>query len=200
MANAGEIKARMTLDTSMFNAKMAKAKADMDRTSKSSRNLKNDLTTMRTGFLAIGTAAAVGIGAAVYTAANFEHSMQRVKALTSATDTEFAQMSETARHLGATTEFSASQAAEGMQYLAMAGFDVNEIISAMPNVLNLASAAQVDLGTSADIVSNIMTGFGMTAEETDRAVDVLVETMRSANTDLNQLGEQRRPTAGKLAA
>lgn len=120
MANAGEIRARMTLDTTQFNAKMARAKADMDRTSKSSRNLKNDLTTMRTGFMAVGTAAAVGIGYAVYHAANFEHSMQRVKALTSATDTEFDQLSGTARELGATTEFSASQAAEGMQYLAMA--------------------------------------------------------------------------------
>lgn len=188
-ANAGEIRARMTLDTTQFNAKMAKAKSDMEKTSKSSQKLRNDLTTMRTGFMAVGTAAVAGIGYAVYHAANFEHAMARVKALTSATDTEFSALSGTARDLGAATEFSATQAAEAMQFLAMAGFDVNEIISAMPNVLNLASAAQVDMGTSADIVSNIMTGFGMTAEETNRAVDVLVDTMRSANTDLNMLGD-----------
>lgn len=189
MADAGEIKAKLTLDLTNFNANMAKAKNDMDKTSKSSQKLKSDLTTMRTGFMAVGTAAVAGIGYAVYHAANFEHAMARVKALTSATDTEFSALSGTARDLGAATEFSATQAAEGMQYLAMAGFDVNEIISAMPNVLNLASAAQVDMATSADIVSNIMTGFGMTAAETDRAVDVLVDTMRSANTDLNMLAD-----------
>lgn len=189
MADAGEIKARLTLDMSNFNSNMAKAKNDMDKTSKSSQGLKDDLEKTKTGFKAVGAAAIAGIGYAVYHATMFEHSMARVKALTSATDSQFADLTDTARELGARTEFSASQAAEGMQYLAMAGFDVNEIISAMPNVLNLASAAQVDLGTSADIVSNIMTGFGMSAEETDRAVDVLVDTMRSANTDLNMLAD-----------
>ncbi|SMO93032.1 phage tail tape measure protein [Melghirimyces algeriensis] len=195
MPNAGEIRARMTLDTTQFNAKMAKAKNDMDRTSKSSKRLRGDLESVRTGFTAVGTAAAVGIGAAVYTAANFEQSMARVKAVSGATDAEFTQLTDTARELGATTSFSASQAAQGMQYLAMAGFETNEIISAMPHVLNLASAAQVDLGVASDIVSNIMTGFGLSAEESGRAVDVLTTTMTTANTDLNQLGDAMKYVA-----
>jgi TP901 family phage tail tape measure protein len=88
-----------------------------------------------------------------------------------------------------------------MEYLAMAGFETNEIIASMPGVLNLAAAAQIDLGRSSDIVSNIMTGFGLSAQETDRAVDVLVQTMRSANTDLPQLGEAMKfvaPVAASL--
>lgn len=174
---------------------MQKAKNDMDQTSNTSKRLKFDMDDVEQGLKRVGVAATASIGAAVYTAAGFEKSMSRVKALTGATEVEFVQLTDTARELGATTEFSAQEAAEGMQYLAMAGFDVNEIISAMPNVLNLASAAQVDLGTSADIVSNIMTGFGITAEETDRAVDVLVETMRSANTDLHMLGDAMKYVA-----
>src|SRR5690625_3127631 len=98
-------------------------------------------------------------------------------------------MTELARELGATTQFSASQAADAMSFLSMAGFDVNQTMTAMPAVLNLAAAAQLDMAQSADIASNIMAGFNMDASELSGAVDVLAKSFTSSNTDLSQLGE-----------
>jgi len=173
---------------------------EIEKASKTTHNLEEDLNKIRTASLAIGTAIVAGVGASVGVAANFEKAMSRVKAISGATEQEFEALKEKAKELGETTQFSASQAAEGMQFLSMAGFDVNEILSAMPSVLNLAAAAQIDLGRSADIVSNIMTGFGISAEDTSHAVDVLVKTMTSANTDLPQLGEAMKYVAPVAAS
>ena len=93
-----------------------------------------------------------------------------------------------AESLGRTTKFTATEAAEGMSFLAMAGFEAEEVISAMPGVLDLAAAGNLNLARSADIVSNVMTGFGATADETQRFVDVLTKTFISSNTNLTQLG------------
>src|SRR5690554_4096455 len=112
------------------------------------------------------TAPLVGFGAlALRTAGNFESSMNRVAAISQATGQELEQLENVARQLGATTQFSASQAADAMSFLAMAGFEVNEVTQAMPSVLNLAAAAQLDMASAADIASNIMSGFNMTANE-----------------------------------
>src|SRR5690606_2922780 len=106
-----------------------------------------------------------------------------------ATDEEMAILSRTARELGASTVFSASQAAEGMSYLAMAGFSVSEIVDAMPGLLDTAAAAQSGLGVTADIVSNILSGFQLEARETTRVADVLTATFTSSNTTLEMLGD-----------
>src|SRR5690606_33363463 len=129
------------------------------------------------------------IGFSVRTAADFEQAMSRVGALVRATDEELAILSRTARDLGASTVFSASQAAEGMSYLAMAGFSVQEIVEAMPGLLNTAAAAQSGLGVTADIVSNILSGFQLEARETGRIADVLTATFTSSNTTLESLGD-----------
>lgn len=137
---------------------------------------------------AAGAAMGAGLGLAVKTAADFESAMSRVGALSGATGKEFSKLRETAQKLGETTAFSASQAAEGMQFLAMAGYDTNEIIAAMPGLLNAAAAGQVDLGTTADITSNILSGFGLAASETARVADVLTKTFTSSNTTMEMLG------------
>lgn len=132
----------------------------------------------------------VGAGAAVITtAASFESSMNRVKGLTGATGDEFDKLRDQARELGATTQYSASEAADGMGFLAMAGFKTNEILGAMPSVLELAASAQMDLASAADITSNILTGYGKNVGELGHVNDVLVKAMTSANVDLNMLGE-----------
>ncbi|MCZ0848022.1 phage tail tape measure protein, partial [Brevibacillus laterosporus] len=82
------------------------------------------------------------------------------------------------------TVFSASQAAEGMQFLAMAGYKTDEIIAVMPGFLDAAAAGQPALGTTADIVSNILSGFGIAAGDTGRVADVLTKAFTSANVDL----------------
>lgn len=140
------------------------------------------------GGLAIG-AKAVGVAMDAFkTAADFESSMSRVGALSGATRSEMALLTQEAKDLGATTVFSASQAAEGMSFLAMAGYKTNDIIAAMPGLLDAAAAGQTELGETADIVSNILSGFGIAASETGRVADVLTKTFTSSNTDLRMLG------------
>ncbi len=136
------------------------------------------------------TAPIVAFGAlALRTAGNFEASMNRVAAISQATGDQLQHLERQARELGSTTQFSASEAADAMSFLAMAGFEVNQIMTAMPSVLNLAAAAQLDMASSADIVSNIMQGFGMQAGEVENAVDVLAASFTRSNTDLVQLGQ-----------
>lgn len=140
------------------------------------------------GQLFDAAAMAVAIGTPIRIAANFEQSMDKVGAVSRATDGELNQLTATARELGATTEWSASQAAQGMEFLSMAGFKTNETISAMPGMLNLASAGAIDLGQAADIASNVLTGFGMEAEKMGALGDVLTNTFTSSNTNLEMLG------------
>lgn len=143
------------------------------------------------GKLKMLAGAVVAVGTAfdgIKTAADFESSMSRVAALSSASAGDLAKLTTKAKELGASTVFSASQAAEGMQFLAMAGYKTNEIIAAMPGLLDAAAAGQTDLGTTADIVSNILSGFGIAAGDTGRVADVLTKAFTSANVDLQMLG------------
>lgn len=152
-------------------------------------NIGKTLKENRAVIAGIFGATAGTIGFSVRTAADFEQAMSRVGALVRATDEELAILSRTARDLGASTVFSASQAAEGMSYLAMAGFSVQEIVEAMPGLLDTAAAAQSGLGVTADIVSNILSGFQLEARETTRIADVLTATFTSSNTTLEMLGD-----------
>lgn len=142
----------------------------------------------------------VAAGVSIFrTAATFERSMNRVEALTGATGDELGKLNDQAKQLGKTTPFSASQAAEGMTFLGMAGFKANQILGAMPGTLQLASAAQMELGESADIVSNVLTGYRMEVSQLGMANDVLVKAFTSSNTDLRQLGEAMK-LSGPVAA
>ncbi|HDR7458551.1 TPA: phage tail tape measure protein [Bacillus paranthracis] len=145
--------------------------------------------TMGASFMAGATTMGYALGKTITTAADFESAMSRVAALSGASDAELQKLTQTARELGASTSFSASQAAEGMQYLAMAGFKTNDVIAAMPGLLDLAASGQMDLGAAADITSNIMSGFGIAAQDAGRVADVLAKASTNANTDVAQLGE-----------
>src|SRR5699024_4902744 len=101
---------------------------------------------------------------------------------------ELEQLEDMAKDLGETTRFSATEASEGMSFLAMAGFETNEILDSMPGLLNLAAAGQLDLGRAADITTNVMSGFNLEAEETGRVSDILAESAASANTSVEQMG------------
>ncbi len=127
--------------------------------------------------------------------ADFEEQMARVAAVSNATATELKLLENQARKLGATTRFSASDAAEAMNYLAMAGFKTKQITAAMPSTLKLAAAASLDMGTAADITSNILTGFALKTEDLAHVNDVLVKAFTSSNTDLRQLGEAMKYVA-----
>lgn len=132
---------------------------------------------------------------------DFDKTMSKVGAVSNASAEDLAKLRAQARELGATTEWSASEAASGMTYLAMAGFKTNDMLKAMPGMLSLASAGAVDLGTAADISSNILSGFGMKADEIGRVGDVMVNTFTNSNTSLHSLGEAMKyvaPVASNL--
>lgn len=149
---------------------------------------------------------AVVLGTALYgtikPAVDFEYAMAKVGAITNeAADSQgFKQLSETARELGRTTQYTSSQAAEAMQFLGMAGFNTQQILKATPAALNLAIAGNMDLGRTADIASNILTGFNLKAEETGRVADVLAQTSRSTNVNVEMLGETMKYAAPAAAA
>ena len=149
--------------------------------------------------VALGVAVAAPFKAGI----DFEKEMARVKALSGATGKAFMALQNSAKKLGSTTVFSASEAAKGMQFLAMAGFKTNQIIKAMPGLLDLAAAGQTDLATTADITSNILSGFGIGADKTSHVADVLAKAMTTANVDVGMLGETMKyvaPAASGLGA
>jgi len=130
----------------------------------------------------------VGAGIAITrTAVGFESSMNKVEALTQASTKQMGMMRVQAKKLGLETKFSATEAAEGMSFLGMAGFEVNEIMSTIPALLDLAAASQIDLGRAADITSNIMAQFNMDATQSGKVADILAATTASANVDMEML-------------
>ncbi|SDZ05286.1 phage tail tape measure protein [Thermoactinomyces sp. DSM 45892] len=187
--NAGTVRARLILENSQFRRGMMQARQDMSGLSRDAMNVRKSGHMVQESMLAVGAGIIGIVGASVVVAARFEQEMARVKAISGATEEEFASLTAEAQRLGATTSFSASQAAQGMSLLASAGFKTNEIIGTMPALLNLAGASQLDLATSADYLTSIMSGFGFTAKDSGKAVDVLVQAMNDANTELPDLAE-----------
>src|SRR5690554_2311945 len=135
------------------------------------------------------TAPIVAMGAGILKAGiDFEASMSKVQALSGATGAEMAKLEEQAKELGATTAFSASQAADGMAFLAMAGWETSDIIAGMPGLLDLAASGALDLGRAADITSNIMSAFSIEASKAGHVADVLAAAASNANTNVEQMG------------
>jgi TP901 family phage tail tape measure protein len=132
----------------------------------------------------------VGLGAlTLNTAGDFEKAMNAVKAATEATAPQFAALRKQAIDLGSTTAFSAQEAAAGMNVLATAGFDVTEIMAALPGVLDMAAAGTVSISTAADIAGSILNGFGMSASRVGEINDILARTFLSTATSLEDLGQ-----------
>ena len=205
--SAGTIMAYMDLDMSSFNSAIDMAGEQLS------------------GFASGGVADALGsIGAAAETAGraltmhitgklldvgqaalqvgmNFDASMSNVYGLMSSLNLSQAQMDalrDTAREMGATTKFSASEAADAMGYMALAGWDDAQVIAGIPGVLNLAAAANMDLAKASDIVTDTMTPFGMAADRAGEAADVFAYAQANSNTTVEGLGEAMKyaaPTA-----
>lgn len=138
------------------------------------------------------------LGAAVLkTSADFEKGMNKVRAKLGdkATPEALKALTNQAKHLGATTQFSATQAANGMSFLAQAGWDAQQILSGMPGLLNLAASSEMDLARAADITSNVMGAFKIPAKEASRVADVFAAATSSANIDMEQLGETMQQIA-----
>ena len=158
-------------------------------------------TKMATGFGAGALAVGAGLGTAVNTAMNFEAAMSKVGAVSGATGDDLQKLEGLAREMGATTQFSAKEAAEGLNFMAMAGYNTEQMMSALPGVLSLAAAGGTDLAVASDIVTDAMTGLGMGADQTGKFADIMAATITKSNTSVEMMGETMKyvaPVAGAL--
>ena len=148
------------------------------------------------------TGVVTGLGtAAVKTAADFDSAMSRVAAVSGATGSDFDSLRDKAREMGAKTKFSATEAADAMNYMAMAGWKTEDMLSGIEGVMYLAAASGEDLATTSDIVTDALTTFGLTAEDSGHFADVLAAASSNANTNVSMMGETFKycaPVAGAL--
>lgn len=144
---------------------------------------------------AVGAAITASVIIPVQAAGEFERALDRVVAVTEGAQGAFAALERTASELGRTTRYTATQAAEGMRFLGMAGFDAAETMSAIGPALELAAAGQLSLADAADISTNIMTAMRVPVEELSHVVDVLAKTSTSSNTSVIQMAEALKYTA-----
>ncbi len=168
-----------------------------DTTGRKSKDLEGGTGKLTQSFgglrvAAVAAIAALGgfsVGRIIRDTANFGESVARLGVVSGATSEQMAALEAQARSLGATTLFTAQQTAEAQTFLAQAGFEANEILSATPGILQLATAASLDLAQAADLASNVLSGFGLEAQELGRVNDVLAATAASSNTNVEQLGQ-----------
>ena len=153
------------------------------------------------GFAAASTAVARFGAAATKTGMEFDATMSQVSAISGAAGKDFQDLRDKALEMGAKTKFSASEAAEAMTYMGMAGWKAGDMISGIEGIMNLAAASGEDLATTSDIVTDALTAFGKSAGDAGRLADIMAATATSANTDVGMMGDTFRyvaPVAGAL--
>ena len=157
-------------------------------------NLASTAVTAAVGGIRDAASAVVEIGSA------FESSMSKVSALSGATGDDLAALESKARELGSSTTFSASQAADALGYMALAGWDTQAMLAGVGPVLSLAQAGELDLAAASDLVTDYLSAFNMTAEDTGRMVDVLAYAQANANTTVDGLGQAFKNCAANCNA
>lgn len=200
-----ELKVRISADTNGLKGALNGISGDISRVSKDFEGLKK----VGEGISSVGkkltaglTLPIVGIGvASTKTAGDFESAMNQVSAISGATGKDLQSLEDLAKDMGATTKFSASESAEALTYMGMAGWKTEDMLSGLPGVLNLASAGGTDLALTADILTDGLTSMGLTAKDTDKFVDIMATTCSNANTNIELMGETLKyvgPVAGSL--
>ena len=153
------------------------------------------------GMAAAGSAVAGIAAASVEVGKAFESQMSTVAAISGATGQDFAAMEAKAKEMGATTQFSATEAGQAMEYMAMAGWKSADMVDGIEGIMNLAAASGEELASTSDIVTDALTAFGMNASDSGRFADVLAAASSNANTNVSMLGESFKyvaPIAGTL--
>ena len=148
------------------------------------------------------SSAVAGLGAvSIKTSADFDSAMSQVAAVSGAVGEDFDALREKAREMGAKTKFSASEAADAMNYMAMAGWKTEDMLSGIEGIMNLAAASGEDLATTSDIVTDALTAFGLSADDSGHFADLLAAASSNANTNVSMMGETFKycaPIAGAL--
>ena len=147
------------------------------------------------------TAGVTALGTiAVKTGADFDSAMSKVAAVSGATGSEMDALREKAREMGSKTKFSASEAAEAMNYMAMAGWKTNDMLSGIEGIMNLAAASGEDLASTSDIVTDALTAFGLSASDSGHFADILAAASSNANTNVSMMGETFKYAAPVLGS
>ena len=167
------------------------------------KTIGSKMTRVGKGLSTYVTAPLVGIGAAsVKAGMDFDTAMSQVAATSGKTVDEIGELRDFAKDMGSTTAFSATQAAEGLNYMALAGYDAETSMKMLPTVLDLAAAGAMELGAASDMVTDAQTALGLSTKETSTLVDQMAQTSSKSNTSVSQLGEailKIGPTARNIA-
>ena len=131
----------------------------------------------------------VGLADTINTYKDFEAAMSQVQAISGSTQSDLTRLTAKAKEMGATTKFTAAESAEAFNYMAMAGWNAEQMMGGIEGILNLAAASGEDLGTTSDIVTDALTAFGLKASDATHFSDVLAQASSSANTDVGMMGE-----------
>ncbi|RHW21705.1 phage tail tape measure protein [Pseudomonas jilinensis] len=213
--NLGDHERRLRTDIATANQALGKQEAALRRVTTQQQRLARareqyQKTQQLAGSMATTGAASIAAGSGMLYAGarfmapglDFDASMSKVQSLARLDrhSEEYRALRAQARQLGASTQFTAGQAADAQGFLAMAGFNPNAIMAAMPGMLDLAKAGDSDLAQTADIASNILSGFGLQADKMGNVGDVLVGTFTRSNTNLQMLGETMKYAAPVAAA
>lgn len=155
---------------------------------------------VKTAAVGIGGAMVAIGGYAIKVGSDFESAMSNVAAISGATGDDLQMLKDTAKEMGATTQFSATEAANALSYMALAGWDANQSAAALPGVLNLAAASGMELASASDMVTDYMSAFGMSCEQSGYFADMLAYAQSNANTTAELLGESYKNCAANMAA
>ena len=197
MIDVGTAVGYLLLDTKGFQSGFSSAMKDMKTFQDESATVSDKFSAMGSALTSVGgtltksvTLPLIGVGTAVMkVGSDFEAQMSRVQAISGATGEELKALTDQAIDLGATTAFSASEAAEGMENLASAGFTTQEIMSAMPGLLDLAASSGAELGTASEIAASAIRGFGLAASDAGHVADVFAEAAARTNAQTEDMGE-----------
>lgn len=189
----GSIVAHLRLEMNDFNSGLNDAVNRIRETQQQFEGLSSfgkSLSTVGAGLTASITAPVMALGASVVkTQMQFEQAMSKVQALSGATGSDLQLLEDTAKQLGESTVYSASEAADALGYMALAGWDAQQSAAGLPGVLNLAAASGMDLAQASDLVTDYLTAFGLEADQAGRMADVLSYAQANSNTTTEMLGE-----------
>lgn len=178
--------------------KVAAINEKIDKNNQAIAQTKSQLTGTIGAIAAVGTAIYAG---PVKKAAEFQEQMSGVKAISGATTEEIAQLSNKAKEMGASTKFTATEAGQAMEYMAMAGWKTEDMLGGIEGIMNLAAASGEDLASVSDIVTDALTAFGLSASDAGHFSDVLAQASSNANTNVSMMGstfQKVAPVAGAL--
>ena len=203
--NGFDIAAILTIDSSQFDRGLAKAKGAATSFGSGVGGVLGKVgRAAKIGFAAAGVASVGFAATAAKTGANFDKAMSQVAATMGKTneelskevgsvDTQFGHFSGTirdfAKYMGKNTKFSATQAADALNYMALAGYDTQKSMNMLPNVLNLAAAGNMGLAEASDMVTDAQSALGLSTKETTELVDKMAMAASKSNTSVSQLGE-----------